>query len=308
MSGWGGGSPRGRDGGVMPRRMLRPRWFWPLAAAGALVLVSGFVVAEPARGDGTVRVMTYNVRGVNDPPPRDWRTRRKLVGHLLGRHDPDLLGVQEARWHQVRDLAEMLPDHRWIGLGTQGGTKDQILAIFYGKRFEVLDFDHFWLSDTPDAIGSRSWGNRYVRMVTWAKFRDRRTGAVLYQVNTHLDNGSPESRVRSARLILERVRGFQAGVPVVLTGDFNDAAGASPAYSILTGPDAFRDTWTTAQKRGRPYGTLGRWHPPRPGGRRLDWILARGRVRTSWTEIDPYRVGGLYASDHFPVVAHMRIG
>ncbi|TDC63164.1 endonuclease/exonuclease/phosphatase family protein [Actinomadura sp. GC306] len=284
------------------------RWFWVLAAAAALVLVSGFVVAEPARGDGSVRVMTYNVRGVNDPPPRDWDTRRELVGRLLGRHEPDLLGVQEARWHQVRDLARMLPGHRWIGLGTQGGTKDQIMAIFYGKRFEVLDFDHFWLSGTPDAIGSASWGNRYVRMVTWAKFRDRRTGTVLYQVNTHLDNGSAESRVKSAELILRRVRGFEAGVPVVLTGDFNAAAGTSPEYAILTGPDAFQDTWTTAQKRGAEYGTLGRWRPAKRGGRRLDWILARGPVRTSWTEIDTYRDGGRSPSDHFPVLADLRVG
>ncbi|MEU8804681.1 endonuclease/exonuclease/phosphatase family protein [Spirillospora sp. NPDC048819] len=293
----------------MRGRLLRHQWFWVVAAAGALVLVSGFVLVRPARGDGTVRVMTYNVRGVKDPPPRDWRTRLKMVGHLLGRHDPDLLGVQEARWHQVRDLARLLPDHRWVGLGSKGGTRDQFMAIFYREQqFEVLDFGHFWLSGTPDVIGSVSWGNRYVRMVTWAKFRDRRTGAVLYQANTHLDNKSADSRVRSAKLILDRVHGFEAGVPVVLTGDFNAAAGASPVYGILTGPGAFQDTWTTAQRRGPQYRTIGRWQPPKRGGKRIDWILARGQVQTTWTEIDPYRVGGLYASDHYPVIAHLKIG
>lgn len=290
-------------------RVLRRRWFWPGIAAGVALLVSGFVLAEPkADDDGTVRVMTFNLRGVNDPPPKDWKTRLPLVRHLLKDHRPDLLGVQEARWYQVRDLARALPDYGWIGLGTQGGTRDQFLSVFYRKqRFEVLDFDHFWLSDTPSVIGSATWGNRYVRMVTWAKFRDRRTGRMLYQANTHLDNMSADSRVKSARLILDRVRKFQAGVPVVLTGDFNSAAGTSPVYSILTGADGFRDTWTTAARRGPQYRTENHWEPPQRDGKRIDWILTRGDVRTTWTEIDPYRARGVYPSDHDPVIAHLKL-
>ncbi|MGH3240278.1 MAG: endonuclease/exonuclease/phosphatase family protein [Spirillospora sp.] len=294
----------------MPVRVPRPRWFLPLVAAGAALLASGFVLAEPKADDHrTVRVMTYNLRGVNDPPPRDWKTRLPLVEHVLRDHDPDLLGVQEARWHQVRDLRRALPGYGWIGLGTQGGTRDQILAIFYRtERFEVLDFDHFWLSGTPSVIGSATWGNRYVRMVTWAKFRDRRSGTVMYQVNTHLDNLSADSRRRSARLILDRVRGFQSGVPVVLTGDFNATAGASDVYTTLVGPGAFRDTWTAADRHGPQYRTENHWLPPERDGKRIDWILTRGAVRAVWTEIDPYRAGGLYPSDHNPVVAHLEFG
>lgn len=293
----------------MVGRVLRRRWFWPGVAAGVALLVSGFVLAEPkADDDGTIRVMTYNLRGVNDPPPKDWKTRLPLVRHLLDDHEPDLIGVQEARWYQVRDLARALPDYGWIGLGTQGGTRDQFLSIFYRKqRFEILDFDHFWLSDTPSVIGSATWGNRYVRMVTWAKFRDRRTGAVMYQANTHLDNMSADSRVKSAALILDRVREFQAGVPVVLTGDFNSTAGVSPVYTILTGANAFQDTWTTAAEHGPQYRTENHWLPPQRDGKRIDWILTRGAVRTLWTEIDPYRNGEIYPSDHDPVIAHVKL-
>jgi len=289
---------------------VRRRWLWSLVAGVATLGMSGAVVAWPVtEPDPTVRVMTYNVRGVADPPPRDWRTRLPLVKRLLRRHDPDLLGVQEAKWPQMRDLERALPGHRWIGMGLRGGTRDQFVAVFYrADRFELLDFDHFWLSDTPHVIGSATWGNRYVRMATWVKLRDRRTGTVLYQLNTHFDHESERAREKSAELVLKRVRGFQPGVPVLVTGDFNDTAGDSRAYSILTGADALQDTWVTARRRSTQYKTDARWKPPVPGGRRVDWILARGRVETLWSEIDPWHSGAVYPSDHFPVIAHVRFG
>lgn len=43
-------------------------------------------------------------------------------------------------------------------------------------------------------------------------------------------------------------------------------------------------------------------------GRRVSRAEARDTACGALAEIDPYRVGGLYASDHFPVIAHMRIG
>ncbi|GLW67082.1 endonuclease [Actinomadura rubrobrunea] len=285
----------------------------PPALLVILVIVVSSVVAVTASGpasagDVRLRVMTYNIRLDADAPPRDWASRLPLMTRVLRKQRPDLLGVQEALWRQMRDLDAALPAHDWVGMGRQGGTRDEFSAIFYRRdRFEVLDFDHFWLSDTPLLIGSATWGNAVTRMVTWAKFRDRRTGRVFYHVNTHFDHQSENARVKSAELVLRRVRGLEAGVPVVLTGDFNVPARESEPYDILTGPDAFADTWETAERRGPEYNTFGGWKPPVLGGDRIDWILTRGEVRTFWTEIDTYEKNGQYPSDHYPVVAHLAI-
>jgi endonuclease/exonuclease/phosphatase family metal-dependent hydrolase len=265
--------------------------------------VAGLVPENEAR----LRVMTYNVRFATDTPPNAWPDRLPMMKQLIRRQSPDVLGVQEPVWRQIRDLDGALPEYDWVGMGCLGGTRSGFTAIFYRKdRLELLDFGYFWLSDTPDVIGSSTWGNEDVRMVTWSKLRDRRDGRVFYQVNTHFDNYSENARVKSARLVLGRVRAFEAGIPVLLTGDFNAATKTRP-YAILTGPDAFTDTWPTARRRGPQYGTFGGWRSPVPGGDRIDWILARGEIDTLWTAVDSYEGDGQYPSDHFPVIADILI-
>lgn len=289
----------------------RPRHFvLALMLAATSVLTTGGVVV-PTRAlavDARIRVMTYNVREDMDPPPRDWRSRLPLVTRVLRRYEPDLLGVQEGVWPQVRDLLGTLPGYGWVGVGRQGGSRDEFVAILYRQdRFELLDFDNFWLSATPNVIGSRTWGNRYVRMVTWARFRDRAAGVEFYQVNSHFDNESDRAWWKGAELLLRRVRAFRTGVPVIFTGDFNVPAESHPGYDLLTAPGAFTDTWDAAGRRGPLYGTFSRWRPPRPGGNRIDWILTRGDVRTRWTGIDTYNEDGRYPSDHMPVIADLTV-
>ena len=124
------------------------------------------------------------------------------------------------------------------------------MAVFYRTaRLEPLAFDHFWLSDTPEVIGSKTWGPKLARMVTWVKFRDRQTKREFIFVNTHFDHQVQAAREKSAQLVRERVAAFDAKLPVLLVGDFNAAAGSNKAYAILTDDKFFTDTWTTARER-----------------------------------------------------------
>ncbi|MBC8326261.1 MAG: hypothetical protein H8E27_11620 [Verrucomicrobia subdivision 3 bacterium] len=41
-----------------------------------------------------------------------------------------------------------------IGIGREGGQRGEFMAIFYRHaRFEPLETNHFWLSDTPEKVG-----------------------------------------------------------------------------------------------------------------------------------------------------------
>jgi glycerophosphoryl diester phosphodiesterase/exonuclease III len=223
---------------------------------------------------------------------------------LLDNYKPDLIGMQEALYFQIKDLEEKLLDFRWIGLGRNGGSKSEFMAVFYrNHRLEPLEFDHFWLSDYPEIIGSTTWGNSNRRMVTWIRFLDKLTNREFYFVNTHFDHRIEFARIQSAKLLLNRMQEFKNNVPIVLGGDFNADAENSEPYSILVKNGSFSDTWHLAKKKkGIDLNTFNGFKPgPHKGGRRIDWILSKGNVQVDYSEIISFMRKDQYPSDHFPV-------
>ena len=163
---------------------------------------------------------------------------------------PDLIGTQEGLYQQLKDLAADLPQYEWIGLGRDGGSRGEFMAVFYRKdRFEPLEYDHFWLSDTPEVIASSTWGNTNRRMVTWARFRDRKTGQEFYFWNTHLDHALQPAREKAALLINQRIHALKTSLPILLVGDFNSTAGANKVYDILVRDGGLMDSWDATSKR-----------------------------------------------------------
>jgi endonuclease/exonuclease/phosphatase family metal-dependent hydrolase len=253
-------------------------------------------------------VMTYNLRYANENPGEAWTIRRPMLSACIRSVDPDVIGTQEGLFRQLCDIASDLPEFEWIGLGRQGGSRDEFAAVFYRTaRLEALEFDHFWLSDTPEMVGSMTWGNQYRRMVTWVRFRDRLTQHEFYLWNTHFDHQVQEARLKSAVLIRERVARRDPAIPVLLLGDFNADGESNPVHDVLVREDFFRDAWTTARsRRGGLRGTFNGFGTF-PGLGRIDWILTRGSVVVDEVEVIEFAVGGTFPSDHFPVVARLRL-
>jgi endonuclease/exonuclease/phosphatase family metal-dependent hydrolase len=179
------------------------------------------------------------------------------------------------------------------------------VAVFFDtRRLDPLAYGHFWLSGTPDVPGSRSWGNTVIRVATWVRFADKRTGGEFAVLNTHLDNASENARLRGAELVRDRINAFPPGLPVVLTGDFNTPAERSPQYDILARGAGLTDTWTAAAQRRTPLtGTFHGYGALVPGGPRIDWILTRGATTVRAAGINAFARDGRYASDHLPAQA-----
>ncbi|MEV6180001.1 endonuclease/exonuclease/phosphatase family protein [Streptomyces sp. NPDC052015] len=249
-----------------------------------------------------LEVMTFNLRFASAKEPHSWAARRPVTRALLRAAAPHVIGSQEGRSSQVRDIeADLGPHYDRIGTG-RGGGDDESMTVFYDtRRLTPVEHAHFWLSDTPGVPGSNTWGAAHPRMVTWVRFRDLRAGGREFCVfNTHLDNRSRYARLRSVSLIARRLARFDRALPMLVTGDFNAVAHRDAVHAGLLNAGLV-DTWDAARRRGAAYGTYHGYREPRPGGDRIDWILASPFVTVHRARVDTFSVNGQYPSDHLPV-------
>ncbi|WP_219689704.1 endonuclease/exonuclease/phosphatase family protein [Streptomyces anatolicus] len=283
-----------------------------LAAAVALPLAGTALSPRQAHAaaapEARLDVMSYNVRFASNKPPHTWAERRPATKEMLLRAQPHIIGTQEGLYYQLQDIENDIGSHYdWVGTGVGGGSRDEFMAVFYdNRRLFPLEYEHFWLSDTPYTIASNTWGANSPRMATWVRFLDLITNTQLYVLNTHLDHVSQNARERSATLMAERIALMKTSTPLIVTGDFNATAHNSAVYTTMLGAGLI-DTWDAAKERGPAYGTFGGYKPPVVGGGRIDWILTRPSAQVHSASMNTFSLGGQYPSDHLPVQATLTL-
>ena len=279
---------------------------WLLALA---VPTAAGDVAVPA-GTGDTTVLSLNIRyGRADDGPDSWPLRQDLVCATIAAHAPDIFGVQECLWEQGEVLRAAFPGYDFTGYGRDDGAGEgEMCAIFTDRaRYEVLDRGVFWLSETPDVVGSRSWDAALPRIATWVQLRDTAARPdTVFVFNAHLDHIGVESRRRSAGVLRERIGAIAGGHAVVVMGDFNADADDSAPHRVLVEDNggALRDAWTCAssEERKRGPGTFHGFTGETSRGR-IDWILASPQLPCRDAGIDRSSRDGRYPSDHFGVWA-----
>ena len=208
-----------------------------------------------------------------------WDDRKDYLCDMINFEAFDVFGVQEARYPQLTDMLDRLPDYTYIGVGREDGEhKGEHCAIFYRKKeYKVLDQGNFWLSETPD-VPSKGWGAKYYRVCTWGLFQNKKTKEVFYLINTHVNWGV--ASVNSANLILNFIKEKCTKTDnVILMADFN-AAQDSDLYKIITS-NGFEDTFESAKYRFAPTGTGHGFRPRWFTHRRIDHIFVSNGIKAS---------------------------
>lgn len=271
------------------------------------VFVSLFFCATLAAQD--LNVMTFNIRlNLYSDSSNAWPFREKKVVSQILFHDVHLLGVQEALPGQMINLQQRLTQYKYVGVGRDDGKdKGEYSAIFYDTtRLQVLQSETFWLSETPQVPGSKSWNAAITRIVTWAKFRDRKTKKTFFAFNTHFDHIGQVARRESAKLLLQKIKEIAGNTPAVITGDFNSKPADEPIRVIADPANPLRLTDTkeiTAMPPYGPSGTFNAFQSKEIDDLPIDFIFIKGKwkVKKHATLSETWK--GRFASDHFAVLA-----
>lgn len=256
-----------------------------------------------------LQVMTFNIRmNTASDSLNAWPYRKDKLASQILFHDVQLLGVQEALHVQMMDLQERLPHFRSIGVGRDdGNTKGEYSAIFYDTtRLAVLNSATFWLSQTPEVIGSKGWDAAITRIVTWAKFRDKKSKKIFYAFNTHFDHIGKIARKESASLVLQKVKEIAGNTPAIITGDFNATPNDEPIKVITDPSNSLRLTDSkevSISKHYGPTGTFNSFGPKERDDQPIDYIFIRHKWKVLKHATISQSWDGRFASDHFAVLA-----
>lgn len=267
-------------------------------------------VAFTACGSATsLSVMTFNMRYDNpEDGQNNWRFRRERIAGVIKAQEVDVLGTQELLSNQFNDLSGLLTGYQGVGVGRLDGAESgEYCAVFFRKdRFTLLDSGTFWLSETPEVVGSLGWDGACERIATWVVLRDR-DGRELFFIDTHLDHVGQVARDEGVSLLMKRIETLSGGRPVILTGDFNSEPGSSVVAHVQK-DGVLRDATAIAQQRsGTDWSFSDFGQIPEAERPLLDYIFVSGDIEALRYEVLPDTFDGGYVSDHAPVMAVVKI-
>jgi endonuclease/exonuclease/phosphatase family metal-dependent hydrolase len=265
-----------------------------------------------------LRLMTFNIRyGTAADGANSWVNRKAQVFNLIRAQASDVMGLQEALAFQIDEITANVAGYVKIGVGRDDGkTSGEFSPILYrSARFRVDTSGTFWLSDTPEVPGSKTWGNNYTRICTWARLVDRLSGRGFYFFNAHLDHESQPSREKSAVLIVQRMKAVKnPAEPVFFTGDFNVGEDNVVIQYFLgkkplgggNNPLPFLDSFRMLHPGDAEVGTFNGFTGA-TNGDKIDFVFVLPRITALTAEILRTHEGPVYPSDHFPVTASLTV-
>lgn len=278
-----------------------------LFMAAALLLCG----TEAAAKKEKTSLMSFNIRiqFPADTGKYNWESRKDGCVKAIKKHNPDIIGLQEATVGQKSFIMKELPKYIMIDGSAKPGTLDKDSAedfnpiLFRADKFELLDYGTFWLNE-DQTHGAKGWDAEYVRTTNWVKLSFRKSGQIIFYFNTHLDNIGARARQEGSALIVEKVKEIAGdNALVLLSGDLNTTSDDKTIKPLTT---YFKEASKTVKNADRTptFNDFGR-----KGAKAIsiDHILYRNVEAETFDVVNEQKYGIRYISDHYPVVSEFII-
>jgi endonuclease/exonuclease/phosphatase family metal-dependent hydrolase len=254
-----------------------------------------------------LNIMSYNIRyDITTSNASAWTERHTAISSQISSYNADIIGMQEVLVHQRQQLLADLPAFASVGVGRDDGIDaGEFSPIFYKTdRFQLLVSSTFWLSPTPE-IPSKGWDAALNRICTYAQFSDLQSKDTFWVFNTHFDHVGEIARMKSAELILQKIKEVTKGTnqAVIFCGDLN-LTDDHPTISFLQ--SQMKDALLVAKKvKTKVNQTFNNFDLTTSASKRIDYIFTNEMisVKSLETIIEPFGVS--YPSDHFPIIANL---
>lgn len=262
-------------------------------AIALLLAVAGFSKTQSTE-PCNVRWATFNIRCISsedDEKGFGWDKRKdNVVNYVLDTHI-DVCGFQEVTPKQLAYLVEHLKGFDYVGVPREDGiSKGEATPVFYKKdKYEALDKGNFWLSETPDVVGSKGWDAALPRVASWVKLRDKKTGKVFMAVNTHYDHRGDVARKESAKLIMNKIKSIVGNLPAAVTGDFNITESNEAYTTMVSNRFKMNDAYhMTAHHTGAPYTfhNFYRINPAKSDPHKIDFIFITPTIKVNHSHVE----------------------
>ncbi len=235
--------------------------------------------------------------------------RAKLFGQQINDNMPDVLGVQEINSNWVGKMEEFLPQYAYYGV-KRGGDKNEdqseMNGIFYlREKFELLESDTFWLSETPD-VESKHPDAACYRICSYVVLKNKVTGKIFVHFNTHFDHVSEIAQELGGNLVSERaekVVSRYGEIPVVITGDLNQYSDAPGCVALEE--NGYLNANTTVEN-GDNMLTYNGW-TNQTEGRPIDHIFINDLFAVSSYTVVTETGAKTNVSDHYMIMATLKI-
>lgn len=257
-----------------------------------------------------MKIMTFNLRCdfILDFNNR-WDVRKGIAVNLIKSYKCDCIGVQEVTKKMHDYLHDKLENYNIVGMPRSKKISDERNDILISKQYEIEGYKTFWLSDTPEEVGSSKWYSLYPRICTTSVI-NMGNGKKIRVCNSHLDCFLPQAREYGLKKLIEVIKKEQEKeeMPLIIMGDFNATPNSRLIQNFKNGVytdkkmiavQDFNDSIYKERTRGNFKG--------KKRGLHIDYIFVSEEFEILHAEIVKYNEKGRYPSDHYPVFAEVRL-